>query len=97
MIEDFDIVDKQQTYNEFFRMLSEHDWYYHYSDDFKYFKNGSDSARNIQYYIKHNDNCLGTLQTLYSKYSKAVQDQVGDGALQALKFLYYEEYTSVEN
>lgn len=86
-------VDKRELFYEIYRMLREHDWYYEYSDDYRVFTNGSRSLANIRYFIKHNDNSLGTLQSMFN----SVKNNSGKGVdWLAIEEIYLDEYLTEE-
>ena len=42
------------TKEEFIKLVQSHDWYYHYSDDSRYYNAGRVSANNIMSALKEN-------------------------------------------
>jgi len=57
---------KQLTLKEFYGILSEHDWYYQYSDDYGVWKKGNEEAARIRQLLQHERVDIFKFRELYN-------------------------------
>lgn len=57
------------TLFDFYKMLESHDWTYQYSDDHRYWKKGSDEARQIDHVLEMQGSDKNEYRELYNAYA----------------------------